>query len=408
MGMPSVREQFPQLKQTINGRRLVYLDSAATTLKPQVVIDRLTQYYTHEVSNVHRGAHYLSNQATENYEKSRAAVAQFLKAESQDEIIFTSGTTDGLNLIAYAMDAMIAEAKAQGRSEIILTQEEHHSNIVPWYWFAKRHGLSLRVLPFNFEGVLELETMSNLITEKTFLVSCVHMSNTLGTLNDVEAICARAKEVGAYSVVDAAQSVSFVDVSVKEIGCDFLCFSSHKIFGPEGLGVLFGRKDLLNAIGFYKGGGSMISSVRFEDIQFLAAPQKFEAGTPSIGAVIALHTALDFFSALPKAQLQTHERSLVQTTHDMLSEIPGYKPLGSVNHKHNILSFNIEGCHPADLGALIDEMGVAVRVGHHCTQPIMDKMGVSATMRASFSVYNNGQDCHDLVVALKKAREMLL
>ncbi|MCO5112889.1 MAG: SufS family cysteine desulfurase [Bdellovibrionaceae bacterium] len=408
MGMPLIRDQFPQLLQRVNGQRLVYLDSAATTLKPQVVIERLTQYYTSEVSNVHRGAHYFSNQATENFEKSRQTVARFVGASAPEEIVFTSGTTDALNLLAYALDSVADVRKGEGRDEIVLTEEEHHSNIVPWYWFAKRHGLKIRTIPFNEKGVLELDTLKTLITEKTLLVSCVHMSNTLGTLNDVQVICARAQEVGALSIVDAAQSVSFVSLSVQEIGCDFLCFSSHKLFGPEGLGVLYGRKDLLNSMGYYRGGGSMISSVSFDEIQFLPAPQKFEAGTPSIGAVIALRTAIDFFNEIPKDELQSHERSLVHTTHEMLSEIPGYQPLGDVSFKHNILSFNIDGCHPADLGALIDEMGVAVRVGHHCTQPIMDKMGVSATLRASFSIYNNGQDCLAFVEALKKAREMLL
>lgn len=413
MGLPDVRAQFPQLRQTVNGRPLVYLDSAATTLKPQVVIDRMTQYLSSEVSNVHRGAHYFSNQATENYEKTRQLTANFLDAKPE-EIIFTSGTTDGLNLIAYAMDAVVesdSSGRVQGvrRDELVLTEEEHHSNIVPWYWFAKRHGFKIKTIPFDSRGELQLEGLKNIITERTFLVSCVHMSNTLGTINDVKSICTRAKEVGAYSVIDAAQSVSYLRLSVKDLGCDFLCFSSHKLFGPEGLGVLFGRQELLNSIGYFKGGGSMIASVKFDEIRFLPSPQKFEAGTPSIGAVIAFAEALRFFTDLDLPKVHSHEKSLLLTAHEMLLEsVPGYAPMGDIDLKQNILSFNVEGCHPSDLGALIDEMGIAVRVGHHCTQPIMDKMGVSATMRASFSVYNNGQDCRSFVEALKKAREMLV
>lgn len=409
MDLSAVRNQFPQLKQTVNGQPLVYLDSAATTLKPQVVIDRLVSYYTSEVSNVHRGAHYFSNQATENYEQARKTVAQFIAAET-DEVIFTSGTTDGLNLLAYALDSKANETKrlAPDRNEILLTEAEHHSNIVPWYWFAKRHGFRIKVIPFNDQGILDLDQLDHLLTEKTFLVSAVHMSNTLGTLNDAHRICKKAKEVDAFSILDVAQSISYLDISVKDLGCDFLCFSSHKLFGPEGLGVLYGKSALLNSIGFYKGGGSMISSVKFDKIDFLPSPQKFEAGTPSIGAVIAFKTAIDFFKALPKQELQAHENALVQNTHEMLSEIPGYRPLGDVALKHNILSFQIDGCHPADLGAIIDEMGIAVRVGHHCTQPIMDKLGLTSTMRASFSIYNNSQDCLEFVSALKKAREMLI
>lgn len=410
MNFATIRAQFPQLKQKVKNYPLVYLDSAATTLKPQVVIDRLTQYYTEEVSNVHRGAHYFSNLATENYESSRKRVAEFLSCKSE-EVIFTSGTTDGLNLLAYALDVVAEEnkkdPKLKNKTEILLTESEHHSGIVPWYWFAQRHGFEIKTIPVLENGCLDLDKLGQYMTEKTFLVSAVHMSNTLGTLNDVKAISKQAKALGAYSVVDAAQSVSWTDVSVKDIGCDFLVFSSHKIFGPEGLGVLFGRQELLDQIGFYKGGGSMISKVTFPEITFLKSPQKFEAGTPAIGPAIALKTALDFFSELPQPQVRQHETELLRLTDSLLQSIPGYTPMGDVSYKNNILSFNIKGIHASDIGSLIDEMGVAVRVGHHCTQPLLAKMGENATIRASFSIYNNAEDCHILIKAVKKAVELL-
>lgn len=403
--MLDLRAEFPQFQQKPHGRPWVYLDSAATTLKPQVVIDRLTKYYSAEVSNVHRGAHYFSNLATQNYEQTRSDIARYLDAKDE-EIVFTSGTTDALNLLSYALET---EVKTSTRNEILLTEAEHHSNIVPWYWFAQKHNLKIKVLPIDPQtGLLLTEKLEDFLTEKTFLCSMVHMSNTLGTINNIKEICDLARQKGAFSIIDAAQSVSYMDISVKEIGCDFLCFSTHKLFGPEGLGILYGKKDLLNQIGFYKGGGSMIANVAFDKISFLDSPQKFEAGTPAIGSVIAFAEALKFFRQISKAELQVYEKMLLKTTDSLLQEIPGYTPVGEVEYKNNILSFNLEGCHPSDLGALMDEMGVAVRVGHHCTQPLINKFEKTATVRASFSIYNNEQDCVRFVEAIKKAREMLL
>lgn len=403
-----VRSEFPQLQMKANGYPLTYLDSAATTLKPKVMIERYNQYLSGEVSNVHRGAHYFSNRATENYEKTRAEVASFLNCQDK-EVIFTYGTTDAVNLVATSFDHWLIRSaiKLKNRNEIVLTEMEHHSNIVPWFMLSKKYNLVIKTIPFDDDGQLDLSKLDEIINEKTLMVSMVHMSNTFGSLNPIEKIIQRAKQVQAFSFVDAAQSISYSKIDVKALDCDFLCFSAHKLFGPEGLGFLYGRVEILDQMPEYRGGGSMISEVKFDQINYLPSPQKFEAGTPNIGAVIAFSESLKFFRALNYDQIHNHESELLNYCATRLSELPGFTPLGAVKFKKNILSFNLKGIHPADIGSIIDQMGVAIRVGHHCTQPIMRRMAVNATLRASFSIYNNLEDCDRFLSAVIKAQEML-
>lgn len=406
--MIDVRSQFPQLSQQANGHPLTYLDSGATTLKPKCMIDRLTQYYSGEVSNVHRGAHFYSNQATENYEGTRSKVAEFLNCKSQ-EVIFTSGTTDSINLVAASFDSWFNQSnfRIRSKSEIVLTEMEHHSNIVPWYMLAKKYNLHIKTIPFDQDGVLDLNNLDEIITDKTLMVSMVHMSNVFGTVNPIETLIEKAKSVGAFTFVDAAQSVSFMPIDVKALDCDFLTFSSHKLFGPEGLGFLYGKIEILDQMPEYRGGGSMISSVEFDKITYLSSPQKFEAGTPNIGAVIAFAESLKFFLSIGYDNLQKHEHSLLEYCVEKLSKLPGFKPVGAIENKKNILSFNMGQIHPADIGSIVDQMGVAIRVGHHCTQPLLRKMSLTASIRASFSVYNNFDDCDRFVSAVEKAVRML-
>lgn len=400
----NIRDHFPQLKEKVGDYDFTYLDSAATTLKPQNVIDRITHYYSKEVSNVHRGAHYFSNKATESYEHTRVRVADFIHAQA-NEIIFTYGTTDSVNLVSYAIEDLLK--KTPHKNEIVLTEMEHHSNIVPWYFLAKRLGLKIKTIPFLSSGELDLSQLSEVITDQTFLVSVVHMSNTLGVINPLHEIIAEAKQKGAYTFIDAAQSISYLPISVQDLDCDFLAFSSHKIFGPEGLGFLYGKEELLNEMGYYRGGGSMISNVTFSDITFLPSPQKYEAGTPNIGAVIAFSEALNFFESLNYQEIHQHEKKLLKLCYEELKTMSGFQLHGDIDLKENILSFSFEGIHPADLGSLLDQMGVAVRVGHHCTQPIMRGLGISASVRASFSVYNDERDCLRFIESIKKSKEML-
>lgn len=406
--MKTVRSEFPQIFQQANDHPLTYLDSAATTLKPKCMIERFTQYLTNEVSNVHRGAHYFSNRATENYEKTRSEVAKFLNCKEQ-EIIYTSGTTDSINLVASAFDDWYGRSnfRIKSKSEIVLTEMEHHSNIVPWYMLAKKYNLEIKTIPFDQEGVLDLSILDEVITDRTLIVSMVHMSNTLGNVNPVETIIQKAKEVGAYTLIDAAQSVSYLPIDVKALDCDFLAFSAHKLFGPEGLGFLYGRLEVLDQMPEYRGGGSMISHVSFDNITYLPSPQKFEAGTPNIGAIIAFAESLKFFKSLNYDDIQKHEHQLLEYCVQKLSDMPGFAPLGNVKNKKNILSFNMGTVHPADIGSIVDQMGVAIRIGHHCTQPLMQKLNLKACLRASFSIYNDTEDCDRFINALAKALEML-
>ncbi len=401
-GVAGIRELFPALSQTARGKGLVYLDSAATTLKPQSVVDRIQKFYELETANVHRGAHWLSDQATENFENTRLALRKFLNAKSQAEIIFTYGTTDGLNLLARTLDTRI-----EPRHNIVLTEMEHHSNLVPWHQLRERVGCEIRYIPVNDKGDLQLEALSTLVDENTVLVSVVHCSNTLGTLNDVKAIVAAARRVGALSIIDAAQSVACMTIDVQDIDCDFLVFSGHKMFGPYGAGVLYGKEDILNTLPPFRGGGSMIDAVTLEGSTYLSVPHRFEAGTPNISSVVAFFDAVKFIEGIGFEAIQNHEREVLDYAYAAIEDVGGLRVLGQPCERRNILPFVAEWAHPADIGQILDQQGVAVRTGHHCTQPLLRKFGLTGCARASFSIYSNREDVNALVKALKKAKELL-
>lgn len=400
INIESLREEFPALSQKVYDAPLVYLDSAATTLKPKSVIKDLSDFYLYGSANVHRGAHFLSDQATEKFEGTRSKVQKFLNAKSANEIIFTKGTTDSINLVAHAF----GERFLREGDEILLSQMEHHSNIVPWQILAEKKGLTLKFISVTDIGELDMDDFHNKLTGKTKIISIVHASNTLGTVNDIKKITQIAKSLGARVMVDAAQSVSFENIDVQDIGCDFLCFSAHKLFGPNGVGVLYGKEEVLSELPPYQGGGAMIERVTEKGVSFLKAPQRFEAGTPHIAGVIALGSAIDFVGSLGLEEIKNHERSLCQRLARNVREIKGVKLMGESKTKVNIVSFNVEGVHPSDVGPLLDRQGIAVRTGHHCTQPLMDRFQVPGTIRASLSVYNNEEDVDNFVKALAKAK----
>jgi cysteine desulfurase/selenocysteine lyase len=398
-----IREQFPAVKQLIRGQRLAYLDTAASSLKPQVVVDRISKFYSFETANVHRGAHFLADAATEEFEKARENVRAFLNADSIEEIIFTRGTTDGINLVAQSYGSLLSEG-----DEIVLTELEHHSNIVAWQLLAERKKCELKYIEVLANGEINLDSIQTQITEKTKIIAFSGCSNILGTLTPIEAIVARAKEVGAVTLLDAAQYVTQKKIDVKKLGIDFLVFSSHKLFGPFGFGVLYGRKELLNKMPVYQAGGSMISVVKFQKVTFNHLPFKFEAGTPHIEGAIGTSTAIDFFRQYDIEEIFKHEQSLMNLAVTELSKIEEIKIFGTSENKAAIISFNLKGAHHSDIGQILDQQGVAVRVGHHCTQPLLQKFDLAGTVRASISIYNNEDDIHQFVEAVKKAKRMLL
>ncbi len=399
-----VRSQFPALTQKVHGQALTYLDSGATTLKPQVVIDRLTRFYSFETSNVHRGAHYLGDVATQGFEGARIKTAQFLNAASGEDIIFVRGTTEGVNLVANSWG--LANLKAG--DEILLTEMEHHGNIVPWQMVAERTGATVKAVDVLDNGELDMEDLHRKLTSKVKMMAFTACSNTLGTVNDVKKITQMAHDVGALVLVDGAQIVSQAAVDVKDLNCDFFVFSAHKIFGPFGLGVVYGKKEVLEKMPPYQGGGSMISKVSFEKTTYNDVPHRFEAGTPHVAGAVGLHAALDFVEGIGLDKIHTYEMGLLVKATAQLSEIPDLKIIGTAHNKAALISFNLKGAHHSDLGQILDREGVAVRAGHHCTQPLMNRFGIQGTVRASFSVYNNEQDVDLLVKAVVKAREMLL
>lgn len=400
----SIRDLFPQLKIKVNKSDYVYLDSAATTLKPTPVISRLTNFYMNEVSNVHRGAHFISHQSTLAYEDARTHVANFLNADSSNEIIFTRGTTESLNLSSHIIESF----GLKYGDEIVLTEMEHHSNIIPWQLLAKKYNLKISYIPFDEKGDLLLDEFSKIISDKTKVVSVCHISNTLGTVNDLQKISKLAKSVGAFFVVDAAQSVSVLPVDIKEIDCDFLAFSGHKLFAPFGIGVLWGKEDLLNSASPYQGGGSMISDVGKSESTFLQSPQRYEAGTPNVAGAVALSEAIGFLTNLGLDKVKNHEIELLNYATSELAKIDGINIVGTSTTKINVISFTVDGCHPSDLSQLLDQQGVAVRAGHHCTQLIIKKLSIPGTVRISISLYNNKSDIDSFITALIKAKEMLL
>lgn len=400
----SVRDQFPQLKLQSKSLPWIYLDSGATTLKPRKVIDRLVEYYGKEVSNVHRGAHWFSFQATERYEKVRQQVTDFLGAERSEEIVFTRGTTESMNLLAYSY----ADHFLKAGDVILLTELEHHSNIVPWQIIAQKKNLEIRFIPIHkATGQLDLTNLDQLLSGAK-IVAMTGLSNVLGYRTPFEMIFKKAKEVGAVTVLDAAQLVSIEKIKVREWSVDFLAFSGHKLFAPTGVGVLYGRYDLLDSMPPFQGGGSMIDQVTTKGVSFLAPPYRFEAGTPSIGDIMGLGAALEWFNETGMDWIQSHEKKLMTNLLEELSEVPELKIIGDFSPRVNIVSMSLGDAHSSDVSTVLDEMGIAVRAGHHCCQPLMKALGVTGTVRASFSVYNEASDFSELAKGLIKARELLL
>ena len=398
-----IRKEFPILHQEVNGYPLVYLDSAATTQKPQIVINAIEHYYKFLNANIHRGAHYLANLSTVKYEDSREKVRAFLNAEKSEEIIFTSGTTDGINLVAQTW----GRQNIQAGDEIVLSMLEHHSNIVPWQMLAEEKGAVIRVIPIHESGEWDLTQIDTIISAKTKMVAVNHVSNALGTINQIDLVIARADAIGAKVLIDGAQSVAHFPVDVQSLNCDFYVFSAHKIYGATGTGVLYGKSQLLEAMPPWRGGGEMIKSVSFEKTTYNELPFKFEAGTPNIEGVIALGEAIDFVSRLDWNNMQAHDMTLLNAATSELMMIDGLRIFGTAANKVGVLSFLVDGVHPYDVGTLLDKQGVAVRTGHHCTEPLWNHFGVSGSVRASFGVYTTLDDIDRFVNALKKSIQLL-
>lgn len=398
-----IRQSFPILDREVNNQLLVYLDNAATSQKPQTVIDALNYYYSNYNANIHRGIHTLAEEATSAYEATRGTVKNFINAKSTDEIVFTRGTTEGVNLVAYTWGRKnISEG-----DEIIISGMEHHSNIVPWQILCNEKKAVLKIIPVTDEGELDMEEYRKLLSEKTKLVSIVHVSNSLGTVNPVEQIIEQAHKVGALVFVDGAQSTVHLDIDVQKMDCDFFAFSGHKVYGPTGIGVLYGKKKILEEMPVFMGGGEMIKEVTFEKTTFNELPYKYEAGTPNISDTIALKVALDFVTETKKNIIRNHEIELLQYATEQLSAIDGLRIIGTAKNKVSLISFVIKNTHPQDIGVLLDNQGIAVRTGHHCTQPLMKRFGIPGTVRASFAMYNSKEEVDRLVAAVKKAIKML-
>ena len=397
-----IREDFPILKETVNGKPLVYLDNAATSQKPQSVIDALVNYYTTENSNVHRGVHTLSQKATDAYEAAREKVRQFINAQDDKEIIFVRGTTEGINLVAQTY----GRTHVGAGDEIIVTAMEHHSNIVPWQILCEEKGAHLKVIPINDDGELLLDEYEKLLSPRTRLVSIVHQSNALGTINPVEQVIELAHSRGIPVLLDGAQAVAHVPIDVKKLGCDFYAFSGHKLYGPTGVGVLYGRAELLDAMPPYQGGGEMIRSVSFEKTLYNVIPAKFEAGTQNIAGSVGLNAAIDYVNSVGMDNIAAYENELLAYGTERLSEIEPVRLIGTARHKGSILSFVMENAHPHDVGTILDAEGVAVRTGHHCAQPLMDRYGVPATIRASLAFYNTKEEIDTLVKGIDRVIEV--
>lgn len=397
MDIQAIRAQFPILTQGVHGKPLVYFDNGATTQKPLSVIKRLEEYYTKENANVHRGVHTLSQIATEAYEEARRTIQRYVGAKESHEIIFTKGTTDSINLVAFSIGETLQEG-----DEIIISQMEHHSNIVPWQMVCQRKGCKLQVIPFDKKGNLMMDEYTKLLSSNTKIVSVTHVSNALGTINDVKAIIEKAHQVGAKVLVDGAQSIQHIPVNVSELDCDFYAFSGHKVFGPTGIGVLYGKEAVLNELPPYQGGGDMIKEVTLEETTYNELPYKFEAGTPNIAGAIGLGAAFEFLTSLNMKEVEHHEHELVEYATQALKEVEGLRIYGEADRKASVISFLIDDLHPYDVGTLLDKMGIAVRTGHHCTQPIMQKFCIPGTIRASFSVYNTKEEVDALVQALHR------
>ncbi|WP_316835095.1 cysteine desulfurase [Pedobacter nutrimenti] len=403
LDVASIRNQFPILNRRVKEKPLVYLDNAATSQKPQSVIDAISDYYTNYNANIHRGIHTLAEEATLAYEATRHAAQEFIGAASPEEIIFTRGTTEGINLVAYTW----GRQHIIPGDEILISAMEHHSNIVPWQILCEEKDAVLKIIPVNDHGELSMEAYMELLNERTKLVSIVQVSNALGTVNPVKEMINAAHKAGARVLVDGAQSAVHLDIDVQDLDCDFFAFSAHKVYGPTGIGVLYGKKELLDSMPVFQGGGEMIKEVTFEKTTYNDLPYKYEAGTPNIADTIAFKTALDFVKETGKAAIREHENNLLDYATAQLQQIPGLRIIGEAKEKVSLVSFVIKDIHPQDIGIILDNMGIAVRTGHHCTQPLMKRFGIPGTVRASFALYNTREEIDILINGLQKAIKML-
>ncbi len=399
-----IRADFPILKRQVNGKPLVYLDNGATTQKPTSVINSIAHYYTDMNSNVHRGVHYLSQISTDAFEVTRKKLQSFINAPEDKQVIITKGTTDSINLVATCYGRAFIHAG----DEIIISAMEHHSNIVPWQMLCDEKGCKIRVIPMNDKGELDMGAYQSLFNEKTKLVAVTYVSNALGTINPVKEMISIAHKHGAVVLVDAAQAVQHIQVDVQDLDVDFLVFSGHKMYGPTGVGVLYGKEELLNAMPPYQGGGDMIKEVTFEKTTYNELPFKFEAGTPNIEAGICLNEAIDYINSIGLKNIEAYEHELLVYALEKLSQIPGMKFIGTADQKCSVISFIIEGTHPYDVGVILDKLGIAVRTGHHCAQPVMDRFGIPGTIRASLALYNTKEEIDILAAGIQRAVNMLV
>lgn len=397
-----VRRDFPILTTTVRGKLLCYLDNAASTQKPQAVLDRLQTYYTSENANIHRGVHHLGELATEAYHGARKKIARFLNAPDPKQVVFTRGTTESINLVA----ASWGQANLRKGDEILLSVMEHHANIVPWQMVAKQTGAIIRVIPLNEQTALDLNAADQLISNKTRILAVCQVSNALGTINPVRELIARARSVGAVTLIDGAQGVPHLNVDVQELDCDFYAFSGHKVYGPTGIGILYGKKEILESMPPYQGGGDMIQRVTFEKTTYKDIPERFEAGTPNIAGAAGLGAAIDYFGQFNTNDIHAHEAAVINYGLEKLASVDDLTIYGSDVERTGVISFNLDGIHAHDLATILDRDGVAIRAGNHCTQPLMKSLGVAATARASFSFYNSKEEVDTLVSALIKAREI--
>lgn len=398
-----IRKDFPILHRQVNGKPLIYFDNGATSQKPQQVIDVINRYYQHENSNIHRGIHTLSQEATDAYEKARTTVQQFINAKHHHEVIFTSGTTGSINLVASSF----GKKHLQAGDEIIISTMEHHSNIVPWQMICEEKGAILKVIPISDKGELLMDEFEKLLSSKTKLVSITHVSNTLGTINPVKEIIKLAKAVGAAILIDGAQAVPHTKVDVQALDCDFYAFSAHKMFGPTGVGILYGNEAILNELPPYQGGGDMIKTVTFEKTTYNELPHKFEAGTPNIVGGLGLAAAIDYMNNIGIANIEAYEHELLNYATGKIKQIEGVRIIGEAANKASVLSFLVDGTHPSDIGMIIDKLGIAIRTGHHCTEPLMNRFDIPGTARASFAFYNTKEEIDVFIKALERAVNML-
>jgi len=398
----NIRKRFPILQEKINGENLIYFDNGATTQKPKSVIDTVSKFYKQKNANIHRGVHFLSSHATEEFENTRSSVSEFIGAANSNEIIFTKGTTESINLVANGYKSILKKG-----NDVIISELEHHSNIVPWQICCQVSGANLKVIPIKENGELDLTYFQKILSKNTKLVAISHVSNTLGTINPIQEIIAASHKFGAKVLIDGAQAMSHINLNMEEIGADYYCFSGHKMYGPTGVGVLYGKESILNDFPIYQSGGEMIEKVSLKKTTYAKIPHKFEAGTPNIAGVVGLNEAIKFINGLGVSNIKSHEDSLLHHLTEKLIKIDGLKIYGSSQNKAAILSFNIDGLHHYDIGVLLDKMGIAIRTGHHCTQPIMEKYNILGTARVSLSVYNTIEEIDYFISAIRRIKNML-